>query len=324
MPHDAEQNMLGAELDLLCGTVARTAGLLNLRTEDVIVGRKLGEGFYGAVYEGTWRGFAVALKFVPPDEVDAADALRREGHLLDTLKHPHVMKVYGVCEGQAPSSWACDLCPPCLCCELMHGGGLLEFLAAPFPPAASSSPGHYWDTVCRALRDAACGLAYLHSLDVIHRDVKMLNLMLDARNRVKLIDFGLAKASRPAVDFQAQSLQGLERSHTKSMGTYTHMAPEVLSGDYGIAADVFSFGIVLVEALLAEPAEDVLEETRTMSFGLNVDGILALLDPTHHPAGCRDMVDLAASCCDLDASKRPSATDVMHRLESLASAFQKV
>jgi len=316
-PHDAEHDMLSAELNDLQGTGDTKAGLINLRSADVTIGRMLGEGAHGEVHEGTWRGFAVALKFCQPDK---DDVLMHEGCLLYTLCHPHIMKVYGICEDQAPSSWTGGFGPPCLCVELMRGGGVLEFLAAPFPPAATPSPRHHWEVVCCALRDVACGLAYLHSLHVMHRDVKMLNLMFDVRKRAKLIDFGLAKFSVPTVDIPAQSC---ERSHTTSIGTYTHMAPEVLSGDYGLAADVFSFGIVLVEALAAEEAEEVVESTRTKSFGLNVDGVIALLDPIRHPVACRHIVDLSASCCDLDSSKRPPAADLLHRLDVLAETFQK-
>ena len=91
----------------------------------------------------------------------------------------------------------------------------------------------------------------------------------------------------------------------------------MLKGEYGLAADIFSFGIVICEALTAREAQDIIDETRNAQFGLNEAGLRSFLDPARHPPATSDLVDLAASCCDLDKSARPSVTDCLSRLETI-------
>ena len=73
----------------------------------------------------------------------------------------------------------------------------------------------------------------------------------------------------------------------------------------------------MTEALTAREAESIIDETRTNQFGLNVDGLRAFLDDDLQPASCFDLVELAAACCDLDSTKRPTATDCLARLEGI-------
>ena len=104
-------------------------------------------------------------------------------------------------------------------------------------------------------------------------------------------------------------------------GTYSHHAPEVLKGEYGLSADIFSFGIVITEALTAREAQDIIDETRNAEFGINIDGLLTFLDRSRHHAACFDLVDLAAACCHLDPTERPSVTDCVSRLETIRADF---
>merc|ERR1712226_1441312 len=72
-----------------------------------------------------------------------------------------------------------------------------------------------------------------------------------------------------------------------------HVAPEVFAGQHGAPADIFSFGILITEVLAAQDAEDIIDATRTESFGLSPDGVRSLLKPGVHPAGCGKLVDVA-------------------------------
>ena len=93
-----------------------------LSAKHVIIGHKLGSGFFGDVYQGEWRGIAVALKFL---SIDGAEELARESATLDALDHPNVMRLYGVvrCAKQdVPEHWPASLSPPCIVCELAAGG----------------------------------------------------------------------------------------------------------------------------------------------------------------------------------------------------------
>jgi len=73
----------------------------------------------------------------------------------------------------------------------------------------------------------------------------------------------------------------------------------------------------MTEALTAREAESIIDETRTNQFGLCLDGLRTFLDPERQPASCFDVVELAGLCCDLDSAERPTATDVLARLESI-------
>ena len=140
----------------------------------------------------------------------------------------------------------------------------------------------------------------------MHRDLKADNLLLDS-GQVKIADFGLSRAHQYGQDV---------RQHG-SVGTFSHHAPEVLKGEYGLSADIFSFGIVICEALTAREAQDIIEETRTSQFGVDEAGLKAFLDPARHPVSCFDLADLAVACCELDSALRPTVTDCLSRLEAI-------
>eukprot|EP00966_Prymnesium_polylepis_P036370 843994-Prymnesium_polylepis.2 len=349
-----------------------TQSAVKLRTtliaaRHVSVGRKLGAGAFGAVYQGWWRGIDCALKFI---ESEAAEELLRECDLLDTLEHPNVMRLvrrpcraqtlsfapkceasdcasavcrlsprslrcpqYGVCDGDAPAVWPTGLVPPAICCELLTEGTFLDFLRTVAPSvrgahvSASTQEAH-WAKLVSMLHGAARGLGYLHSLHIIHRDLKALNLLLDGEMNLKICDFGLAKAR----DLRM-------RKQTASIGTYTHMAPEVRASPnpgcapalepsvmravmpgaaaYDDAADIFSFGIVLTEALAAREAEEIIEETRTANFGLSSSGLKALL-LKDIPDQASRLLELALECCRMEAHRRPSAFSLIASLQAIA------
>ncbi|KAL1514868.1 hypothetical protein AB1Y20_003951 [Prymnesium parvum] len=271
-----------------------------LPAKHVSIGKKLGQGDFGAVYEGVWHGVPVALKFIA-GHIDSENDLYREVDLLDHLEHENVIKVYGVLVGQPAAAWPAGLTPPAICCELMRSGSLLSWLQR--TPWTS---GGYWRILLEMLAGAARGLQYLHGVSVMHRDLKAENLLLDGDNRIKIADFGLAKTR----DSQLKM--------TTSVGTFSHMAPEVMIGKYDVPADIFSFGIVLTEALAANDAQNIIEETRTAQFGLSVSGVHAIVREGSPPV-CDRLVALALKCCRLIPAERPTATELCRTFEGLST-----
>src|SRR6185503_3169449 len=193
--------------------------------------RLLGRGGMGEVWEAVDLDLdrrPVALKFLSAEMARDGESLtrfEREASSAARLKHPHIATVHAfVREGLLPFI---DM-------ELLTGGSLRERMGgAPMPlPAALA-----------IARDVALGLAHAHRRGVIHRDIKPENLMFDDEGRVRVSDFGLARAT------QASKLT----MTGTTLGTAAYMSPEAIRGEAGASADVFALGAVLYEMLAGRP-----------------------------------------------------------------------
>jgi serine/threonine protein kinase len=329
-----------------------------LRAHQITVGRKLGEGAFGVVYRGQWRGITCALKFLSPA---MATELQNEVSIMDQIDHPNIVRLYGVIvdpDQDVPASWTrANLRPPCVLLEYMGYSydkrhvvsTLIDFLSKTI---ALRNQQQHWIQVCGMLQGAARGMAYLHAHGVIHRDLKGMNLLLDSRGNLKIADLGLATLRtkqvlaaaassssspvtttasgddgdsaepppprrRPLTPSSSGELLGL----TTAAGTYTHMAPEVMeSGNYDSSADVFSFGIVMSEAVASQEAEAIVDETRTPAFGLDTTKLAKLYANQNKIA--TQLVRLAGQCCVLDPSERPHANQIVGRLQLILLEYQ--
>lgn len=174
------------------------AGLPLIKARTVTVGKKLGQGSFGAVYTGKWRGVRCALKFVPQETVNE---LSKETKIMDRIDHPNIVRIYGVVvpdeTGRLPESWPEGLKPPCVLMEYMGWEipevkifctTFIEYLAA----TRNYREDYYFVQLTGMLQGAARGLSYLHSHGIMHRDLKGNNLLLDTRGNLRIADFGLA------------------------------------------------------------------------------------------------------------------------------------
>ena len=117
------------------------------------------------------------------------------------------------------------------------------------------------------------------------------------------------------------------KAHTSSVGTFSHIAPEVVTGElYGPSCDIFSFGIVLSEFLLAKEAEKLSEipglrgVKKGSPFTLNEDKLKECLGD--EPLAPRLLIaDLAIRCCNLEPESRPCAQDVVDNLKERLTEF---
>jgi tetratricopeptide (TPR) repeat protein len=198
----------------------------NTRISHYQVGRRLGRGGMGEVYEALDLdlGRRVALKFVAPELAADAEALRRferEARSAAALSHPHIATLYAF-EREGGSTF--------IAMQLVPGGSVRDRIrAGPLPVA---------DALAIA-RDVAGALALAHRRGIVHRDVKPENLMFDEDRVVKLTDFGLARAAQAS----RMTMTG------SAPGTAAYMPPESLRDGAGPPGDVFALGVTLHEML---------------------------------------------------------------------------
>jgi len=155
----------------------------------------------------------------------------------------------------------------------------------------------------------ASAVAYLHSLRIIHGDLKAQNILLDTSQSLKpvLCDFGLMKQETHAT-----------LADLKGCGSPRWDSPEKLDGDpKTTSSDVYAFGMTIVEILTGKPPFPEIKH-----LGRIVTSVLAGKRPPFNPSGRRgtsfnSLWNLASSCWDPEPDRRPSARDICTTLSSL-------
>ena len=201
------------------------ASLIGQTVSHYTILEKLGEGGMGVVYkaEDLKLTRTVALKFLPHDlnahEPERARFLQ-EARAAAILNHPNICTVYDIQEHDGQQF---------IVMEYVEGKTLREIV----PVKKMQDAIGYAIQIAEALQEA-------HAHGIVHRDIKAENIMVNTKNQVKVMDFGLAK------------LKGsLKLTHTSStIGTLAYMAPEQVQGEEVDArSDIFSFSVVLYEMI---------------------------------------------------------------------------
>ncbi len=217
-----------------------------------VLERELGQGGMGVVWLAldTELNERVALKFIPPAirrDASALDELRRETQKSRKLTHPNIVRIHDFCrfEGEVPF----------ICMEFVEGTTLSSMKV--------EQPNRVfdWDYLKPLVTQLCMALDYAHSEGVVHRDLKPANMMVDARGRLKLADFGLAATitdsmSRVSMDMGAS-------------GTPCYMSPQQMDGKPPKASDdIYALGATLYELLTSKPpfhSGDVLHQVRNIT-----------------------------------------------------------
>ncbi|RHY08155.1 hypothetical protein DYB38_006691 [Aphanomyces astaci] len=261
--------------------------LYRLNQQDVVPQKKIASGAYAHVLYGTYKGTPVAIKKLLSSHVGVSEVqgLIDEIKLLASFTSPYVVKLVGCCWDQ-PSDLECVL-------EYMNAGDLRDNLIA------RTSVDFTWNEKIHVIAAIVDALAYLHSMPVIHRDLKSRNVLLDSVKSAKLTDFGVSK-------------EDTQETMTVGVGTYRWMAPEILQvNHYSVAADVFSFGMILSELDTHNiPYADVtnpkngkpLVDTAIMSMV-----IAGTIKPTFSHTMPKWVRDMAQQCIATDPEDRPTA-----------------
>jgi TolB-like protein len=200
----------------------------------------LGAGGMGEVYRArdTKLNRDVALKVLPDAFARDADRLarfKREAQVVAALNHPHIVTIFSIEEHE-------DV--PFMTMELIEGCTLEQAI-----PRDGLRPARFFD-IAIALADA---LSAAHRKHIMHRDLKPSNVMVTDDGRVKVLDFGLARAVDPADAHLGEGVTHLGTQVGAIVGTMPYMSPEQIEGKaLDDRTDLFSLGIMLYELATGE------------------------------------------------------------------------
>jgi len=266
----------------------------------------LGTGGMGEVYRArdTKLNRDVALKVLPEAftlDPDRLARFKREAQVLAALNHPHIGAIYGLEESGAVQALVLELVDGPTLADRLQRGALRVEEALPL--------------ACQM----AEALETAHEQGIVHRDLKPANIKVTADNKVKVLDFGLAKAieKSPASETVANSptLSVLATQAGVIMGTAAYMSPEQAKGvETDRRSDIFSFGVVLYEMLTARQPFHGETAAEIMASVLIRDADLDALPANLHPR----IRELITRCLDKQPKKRWQAMgDLRLELESL-------
>jgi serine/threonine protein kinase len=218
--------------------------------------------------------------------VDMQREFAQEVYIMRKVRHKNVVQFIGACTK-----------PPNLCIvtEYMSGGSVYDYL--------HKHKGVFkLPALIGVAMDVSKGMSYLHQNNIIHRDLKTANLLMDENGTVKVADFGVARV-------KAQS--GVMTAET---GTYRWMAPEVIEHKpYDHKADVFSFGILLWELLTGKIPYEYLTPLQA-AVGVVQKGLRPTI-PKHTHA---KLSELLQKCWQQDPALRPDFSEILETLQRIA------
>eukprot|EP01090_Pellita_catalonica_P021565 TRINITY_DN8107_c0_g1_i2.p1 TRINITY_DN8107_c0_g1~~TRINITY_DN8107_c0_g1_i2.p1 ORF type:complete len:616 (+),score=81.93 TRINITY_DN8107_c0_g1_i2:135-1982(+) len=204
----------------------------------------IGQGAFGVVYSGFWRGAKVAVKKLVVLDENVQKDFRREAELLHRLSnHPNIVGFVGVCST-----------PPDLCIitNFCIRGSLFDILVK----KGQALP---WKQITDFAIGIAAGVVHLHKENCIHRDLALRNILVDENWNVKITDFGLSRIKTHTI-----------QTTTNNLGSVAWMAPEaILHKCYSEKSDVFSYGIVMWE-LVAQETPYVTEGLGNVQIAMGV------------------------------------------------------
>ncbi len=225
---------------MVASTVARSEHPTRLLHYEVL--EKLGEGGMGVVYKvrDTHLDRFVALKILPAEKVADPDRKRRfiqEAKAASALNHPHIVTIHDIASANGADFIAM---------EFVVGKTLGELIGRKGLPL---------NEALKYAIQIADALAAAHAAGIVHRDLKPGNIMVNEKDAVKVLDFGLAKLTERLEGSDSSATEPLETEKGMIVGTVAYMSPEQAEGKtVDTRSDIFSFGSVLHEMITGRRA----------------------------------------------------------------------
>ena len=196
------------------------------RKYDIDTDHCLGSGTYGKVFKAVDKhdkSISIAIKVINKKGLNqkALGEMKKEVAVLQTVDHPNIVKYYETYE---------DPKYIYLCQELLTGGEILAKEISNGRPYSEAEAAAIFAKLFSALK-------HCNGINIMHRDIKAENVMYGNENEIKMIDFGLATISHS------------DKERLNMCGTPYYLAPEILSGRYGMPCDIWSSGVLLFQVL---------------------------------------------------------------------------
>lgn len=253
-----------------------------------LVGKKLGKGGFAVCFEGRTQttGEVFALKVVKAkvEQKKMMEKFRTEMQIHAKMVHPNIVEFYRAFSMEGHTYVVLEMCENGSLTDMVKGRSCLSL-----------------PEVRRFMIQICGGVKYMHKRNVIHRDLKMGNIFLDANMNIKIGDFGLAAVLADEQD-----------RRTTLCGTPNYIAPEILSKSgtrgHDSKVDVWAIGIICYAMLMGTPPFQSKTQQEIYSKLKNLDYEWKVDSKNHIPDPAKDFV---AACLNLVATDRPEMDDLV-------------
>ncbi|XP_024544374.1 probable serine/threonine-protein kinase SIS8 isoform X2 [Selaginella moellendorffii] len=248
------------------------------------IGIRIGIGSFGEVFRATWRGTEVAVKVMLEQDLtrENTEDFFNEISLLSRLRHPNVILFMGACTSPPHLS---------MVTEYMHMGSLYRLIHM-----SGQGKKLSWRRRLKMLRDICRGMMCVQRMNIIHRDLKSANCLVDKHWCVKICDFGLSRLTT-----------GTPIQETTAAGTPEWMAPELLRNEpVSYKCDIFSLGVIMWELCTLKKPWDGVQPLQV------VHEVSVKRSRLEIPQGL--LGKLIADCWQENPQERPSYDEILTRL----------
>ncbi|QHN80424.1 Receptor-like serine/threonine-protein kinase [Arachis hypogaea] len=288
---------------------------LMMATNNFSQDNKLGEGGFGSVYRGRLiEGQEIAVKRLSENSGQGINEFKNEIRLIAKLQHRNLVRLLGCCIEKNEKM---------VVYEYMENRGLDSILFD-----KSKNLLLNWERRYNIIYGIARGLLYLHQdsrFRIIHRDLKISNILLDIEMNPKISDFGMARV------FDKDQIQ---EKTVRVVGTYGYMSPEyIMDGNFSIKSDVYSFGVMVLEIITGKKNRRFSNDNDEFNFLENVwrrwhEGtILTLVDSSmgnsYTESEVLRCIHVGLLCVQECAEDRPTMSSVILMLSSEAALMPR-